>query len=538
MKASHLILRLPVVLLSVAPIVVALAIVETVGKSAPAEVSELPEQGESLVVYLRQSKVIEGPWPVKRVSITDPDVADVQILTPRQILLQGKSVGSTDLIMWSEDGDARRVRVDVDVDLRRLKAELAGLFPDSELDFTQIEDVLIVKGRLARAEHAAELHKVLDTSELKYVDMTSVAGVHQVLIKVRVAEASRTALRLLGINAFHTGHDFFGGSTVGPAGGTALNPISIGVAEGTAAARNLPFTFTSDVTVSSGVTLFAGFPTADVQLFLQALTENQYMRVLAEPTLVALSGEEASFLAGGEYPIPIVQGSGGGGGSSISVEYREFGVRLIFRPTVLGDGSIRLFVAPEVSELSTVGAVEIEGFSIPSVATRRVETTLEMKSGQTFAMAGLIHDTVEARRTRVPFLGNLPVLGPMFRSVRYKKGESELVILVTVSLVEPVSRPTLPPGPGVLHVTPDDWEFYAEGLIEGKRPPKVSEVDAAWLKKLGLDRLRGPGAWATYGQGTARSRSIMRPSSGTVAEEEAAGPAPVEPQPDVGKGGE
>jgi len=470
---------------------------------------------KTLAIYLHQSEVLDTPWPVKRVSVTQPAVADVKVLTPRQMLVQGKANGSTDLIIWSEDEQVLRYRVDVTVDMRRLAEQLKALFPTANLDLSESQGNVIVRGALDTADHAAELHRFFEVSGIRYVDLARLAGIQQVMIKVRVAEVSRSALRVLGINAFGTGHDFFGGSTIAPSGGTAINPISIGVPDGAPATANrpfqLPFQFIGDTGVGQSVTLFAGFPTINLEVFLQALAENQYLRVLAEPTLVALSGEEASFLAGGEYPIPVVQGASVGGAAAISVEYRQFGVRLKFRPIVLGDGGIQLRVEPEVSQLSSSGAVEIQGFQIPALTTRRAETTLRLQSGQTFAMAGLISHTVSARVSRVPGLGDIPVLGALFRSVRYQNDETELVVLVTATLVEPQSLASMPPLPGEAHVPPNDWELYAEGRIEGKTAGRLSADDAARLKAMGLDQLVGPGAWATYEQEPAPSRATPAP---------------------------
>jgi pilus assembly protein CpaC len=328
---------------------------------------------------------------------------------------------------------------------------------------------------------------------VKHVDMTRVEGVHQVLLQVRVAEVSRNALRALDINSFFAGDKYFGSVQTG-----GFNPVDIGVPDGAPVGRHLPFEFLSDSGATSAATLFMGFPRADLQIVIRALEENRFLRILAEPNLVALSGEEASFLAGGEFPIPVVQ-SGTGVGQSISIEFREFGVSLRFRPHVLGENLIRLRVAPEVTDLSDIGSVEIEGFRIPGIQTRRAETTLELRSGQSFGMAGLLNQRSEARNTKIPLLGDLPVLGPLFRSVRYERGETELVVLVTASLVEPQSLATVPPLPGTLHVMPNDWELFAKGQIEGAQPPMLAPADQKHLQQLGLDRLKGPGAWIEYG---------------------------------------
>ena len=463
----------------------------------PAPLLTLEEIGETLDIGVGRSKAIRAPWTIKRVSVADPDVADVEVLDPDQVIVVGQSIGSTDLIIWSENAEVWATRLRVEIDLPQLNDDLAKLFTASSLEVTKSQDVYVVSGVLERAEQVEQVHRFLDASGIKYVDLTKLAGLQQVQIQVRVAEVNRVAVRKLAINALQAGHDFFGASLIGSGGGGAFNPVSIGPAEGTLAAANIPFVFTDDVSVSPLATLLAGFPQADLELFIQALAENQYLRILAEPNLVALSGEEASFLAGGEFPIPIVQGTTAGGGTSITIQYKEFGVRLGFSPTVLGGGKIRLHISPEVSDLSDVGAVEIEGFSVPSVLTRRSETTLELNSGQTFAMAGLLNRSTSARNSRVPLLGDLPVLGPLFRSISYQTGESELVVLVTATLVEPLSHRAVRPLPGDLHVPPNDWELFVKGRLEGE----VKETTSSGGLKLGIsgfDRLKGPGAWASY----------------------------------------
>ncbi len=470
----------------------------TAVQPAHAQAARVQGAGDQAVnVYLGQSIIVDAPWRVARVSITDPETADVQVLTPTQVLVIGHKVGTTDMILWGEDDQVWHRRVSVLVDLSFVETELDRIFPDCQLDVMQSQDVAIVSGKLRRMEQASELRTTLESFGIKFVDRTSLAGVQQVAIKVRVAEVSRSAIRALGVNAVIGGDDAFGGLTIGPDSGGALNPTSIGVPSGTPATSGIPFSFVDDLSVASGITLFGGFPGADLELFLQALAENQYLRVLAEPTLVALSGEEATFLAGGEFPIPIVQGSAAGGGTSITIEYKEFGVRLRFVPYVLGDNMIRLRVEPEVSDLSDLGSVEIQGFRIPTVLTRRASTTLEMGSGQSFAMAGLLNQSNNARNSSVPVLGDLPVLGPLFRSVRYVKGETELVVVVTASLAEPSSNNSVLPVPGDLHRTPSDWELFINGNLEGP-VGQLSPQEAAWLKELGLDKLEGPGAWATY----------------------------------------
>jgi pilus assembly protein CpaC len=455
------------------------------------------QTGNVVKLKVGRSTVIQAPWPVKTISVAEPAVAEVQIAAINQVIVLGVKPGSTDVVLWDDDGQVWQTQVIVEgteEDVMKLQDELNGLFPNSDLRVSKANEILVVKGAFRRSEEVGHLKTYLDGLGGKYLNMTRLEGVQQVQLNVRVAEASRQATRALGVNVLHAGNSFFGGSVVGG----NPNGINIGVPGGTPAAHNLPFVFQNSTTIGSAVTLFAGFPDADLQFFIQALEENQYLKTLAEPSLVALSGENASFLAGGEFPVPIAQSSGGSGSSSITVEFKEFGVRLNFKPDVLGDGSIRLYVAPEVSQLSDIGSVRVADFVIPSLSVRRSETTLEMKDGQTFAMAGLIDEFTRSSSTKVPVLGDLPILGPMFRSVQYINGETELVILVTASLVEPLSTAENRPLPGMLHRPPSDWQLYAEALLESDEPMVLKPLGAKKVQQLGLDRLQGPGAWADH----------------------------------------
>jgi pilus assembly protein CpaC len=443
--------------------------------------------GETLTILHRQSQVMQTPWKVVRVAVTDPLIADVKVLTPSQILVQGLSIGTTDILMWSEDEtQVMQKTVKVTMDTESLGKTLNSLFPTSRIKLEQSGQMLLVKGTHRNSTHAVQLREFLDKSKTEYVDMTDVAGVQQVQLQIRVAEVSKTGMRKLGVQWIQAGNDFISG--IAP-GGQLANNIEFG-----------PGSLTG-YEVGSSVTAFGEIVNADMAFFLEALAENQYLRVLASPTLIALNGEEASFLAGGEYPIPVPQGGAGTNATTITIEYKEYGVRLNFRPTVMGDGTIRLHTAPEVSELTSVGSVVIDEYKVPALLVRRAETTIELKSGQSFAMAGLLSDSSNAINSSIPGLGQLPVLGPLFRSVQYQKRETELVILVTANLVEPLDvDPETIPLPGFTHTAPTDWELYVDGKLEGREPAKLDNIDARWLKELGIDQLNGPGAWDTYGQ--------------------------------------
>jgi pilus assembly protein CpaC len=467
--------------------------------AAPA--AQTDSASEAITLVAGRSTVIKAPWPTVRVAVTDPTVADVQVLTPDQVLVQGLKVGSTDLILWSDDEQKTwQQRVIVRMDAQTIRGTLRALFPTAAVDVNESGEILLVRGSLRSADQAEQLKEYLEKTKSPYVNMTTLSGVQQVQLQVRVAEVSRAAVKALGVNAFGTGSDFFFGQRVGTSAGGALVPsINIGAAGDQLADDSLAFVTPQDgIGVSPLVTIFAGFPNADLEVFFLALAENQYMRVLANPTLIALSGEEAHFLAGGEFPIPVVQGTVAGGSNAITIEWKQFGVLLTFRPTVLGDGRIRLRAMQEVSELTDIGALVIQGFTIPALTTRRAEATMELSSGQSFAMAGLLQNMESAANSRIPGLGDLPVIGPLFRSVRYRTNETELVILVTASLVEPMSLAQTPPLPGASYVPPNDWELYMEGRLAGKAPARLDPASAEWLREMGLDQLVGPGAWDTY----------------------------------------
>ena len=382
---------------------------------------------------------------------------------------------------------------------KMLESKIGRIF-NVNLQVEEIEGTVALRGTMPDIATANLIQAFMNASGLKWVDLTHIAGVQQVQLRVRIAEASRYALRELAFGAVAGGSSFFGGYQA--PGGTPFQPVSISPGAGaqqTATVGGNVATEASGVTspnfgfdknaVTSAVTLFGGVPGSDLEFYIQALSENRYVRLLAEPNLVAISGERATFLVGGAFPIPVVQNSGAS--SSVTIEYKEFGVRLNFRPEVLGQGRIRLEVAPEVSELSEIGSLRQNGFTVPSVITRRSSTTVELGSGQSFAMAGLLRTKEQGRVSKVPILGDIPVLGVLFRSVRYEEDQTELVVMVTAELVEPLDNGSVRPLPGDLHEAPNDWELFMEGSLAGAtKAGKPLER----LKALGLAGLRGPGA--------------------------------------------
>jgi pilus assembly protein CpaC len=458
--------------------------------SAPVLARPIQEStAEQLQLRSGDSTLLRLPGRAATVVVAHPEVLDARPIAPDELLLVARSPGATDLLVRLESGDTYNRRVRVGIDTSELGTRLRSLF-GSGLAVEDFGGTVAVRGTLADVGTVALLETYMSSTGLKWVNLTRVAGVQQVQLRVRIAEASRTALRELAFGGVGGGQSGFGG--LQSPGGSPFQPVSISPKAGADIGSG---EYSYDLTgnrVTAATTMFFGLPSADFEAYVQALAENRYVRLLAEPNLVAVSGEQATFLVGGEFPVPVVQNAQVGGGNYVTIQYKDFGVRLNFRPQVLGGGRIRLDVAPEVSELSEVGAVRQNGFTIPGVVTRRSSTTVELGTGQSFALAGLLRSKDQARVSRVPVLGDLPMLGPLFRSVRYEQDQTELLVMVTADLVEPIDDGDERPAPGDLHVKPDDWEFFARGVFHGQ-----SQVGGptARLAELGLLGLKGPGAW-------------------------------------------
>ncbi len=252
-------------------------------------VQSAAKAGQIVDIAIGESRFLDAAWPVKKVAVADPSVADVDAVSPTRIQIRGKALGMTDLALEGEQGESWHARIAVSADTTRLQNELRKLFPDSDLDVAQVDQVIVVKGRLAHAEDAAQLRELFKQAKLQYLDLTSVAGLQQVQLQVKIAEVSRTAIRMLGVNAFYGGNQWFGGLQLGSSAGPFI-PMGVGLPQGVPVS---PVPLTAYQTGTNGIlnqpaaTLFAGFPHSDLQVFVQALEENQYLRILAEPTLVA-----------------------------------------------------------------------------------------------------------------------------------------------------------------------------------------------------------------------------------------------------------
>jgi pilus assembly protein CpaC len=421
--------------------------------------------GGKINIKVNSTTVVKTVRPYKRVSVGQPDVADFNAIAPTSILLTAKKPGATQLIIWDDQERSQVIDVNVAMDLEALKDSIKAAFPDAKIDVAYSSGTIVLRGQVADLDAADHAVQIAAPFAGKVVNMLEVAGGQQVMLQVRFAEISRSATHALGVNGAFVDGSFIGANNI-----AQLNPLSTFIPGNVG---NTPSNAGANLTaqgINPSVTLFGAGQIGSfyLQAFVEALRQNNLLRILAEPNLTAISGQEATFLAGGEFPIPVSQGGNtSGGGAAITIEFREFGVKLRFVPIVLGDGRIRLKVAPEVSDLDFTTAVRFGGFVVPGLSQRKVTTTVELADGQTFAIAGLLNNNVTATNDVVPVLGDIPIVGTLFRSVRYQRKETELVVIVTPHLVSPLNPSQVPLLPGEKWHHPSELELFLKQDVGG-----------------------------------------------------------------------
>ena len=426
------------------------------------------EKPKKLQVVVGKSIILKSPKPVKRVSIADaepdirvsiadPDIAAATCYTPNEIYITGKASGITNLTLWQNKKIFAIYDLEVNYDISRLKQKLHEILPlEKEIHVIATHDSITLSGRISSAANLSQAMSLTKAYAPKgnVRNLLEVGGVHQVMLEVRIAEMSKSVIKNLGINFMYARGGDLGLNLLG--GLVQLGELTdLGTELLVSPAVNALFSF------NKGSATWTGF--------VDALKEDGLIKILAEPTLIALSGQTAYFLAGGEYPVPIPSEDG------IAIQYKPFGVTLSFSPTVLSENKISIKVAPEVSELDFSIALQVGGYIVPGLSTRRASTVVELADGQSFAIAGLLKETVRDSMSRFPLLGDIPVLGALFRSRAFQKNETELIIIVTPHLVKPLdpARQTLPTD---FYIEPDDTEIYLLGLMEGREKNRPSTV--------------------------------------------------------------
>jgi len=409
-----------------------------------------------VALSLGEGQMINLPRGVANVWTSNPKVADVYVASPRQINLFGKDNGEATVIATAADGSVvYGAQVRVSQNLPSINEVLKAAMPDADVHVMNVGQTAILTGTVASPEDAAfaaqiassELNPGVDMSKdgaackICVISRLKVATPLQVTLKVKIAEVSRDLLKQIGVNLFST---------------DSSSGFKFGIGQGaTGAAGGSPFSVSA---VTGGTTLGIAGKLLGLNLAsaLDLAQTDGAVTILAEPNLTALSGETASFLAGGEFPIPVSQSLG-----AVTIEYKQYGVGLAFTPIVLGDGRISMRVRPEVSELSDAGSVVLNNFRVPALTTRRAETTVELGSGQSFMIAGLLRNNNSNSISKAPLLGDLPIIGMLFRSTKFQRQETELVIIVTPYLVRPVSGRLASPTAG--YRAPTDPELNVEG---------------------------------------------------------------------------
>ena len=391
---------------------------------------------QQVLLSVGEGQMLNLPRSVANVWVSAPDIADVYVNGPRQINLFGKKAGEATVIATAADGSVvYGANVRVNQNISSINEILRQAMPDADISVTNVGQVAVLNGTVSSPEDAAQAEMLVKAALNPGVDINSataalnivpvsrlkVATPLQVMLKVRIAELDRSALKSIGVNLFSTdptsGFKFGIGQGVSVTSGGSGSPFSV-------AAGALGSTF------GAAGHLFG----LDLAGSIDLAATDGLATILAEPNLTALSGETASFLAGGEFPIPVSQSLG-----AVTIEYKQYGVGLAFTPVVLADGRISMRVRPEVSQLDDANGVSLNGFRVPALTTRRAETTVELGSGQSFMIAGLLQNTASNSINKAPFLGDIPILGALFRSTKFQRQETELVVVVTPYLVRPVS---------------------------------------------------------------------------------------------------
>lgn len=398
-----------------------------------------------LTLVAGKSMVMKLGAPVKkklRVSIGDPGIADCLVLPPGEVYIQAKKAGVTNLIIWKENSLAEIYDIEVAYDISVLKETMHQLLPwEKELAITATNESITLSGSVSSITSLDQAMKLAQAfaPEGEVNNLIQVAGTHQVMLEVKIAEISRTVGKDMGFEPLWSNDGEF-----------ALVNIGALVTPDTVTGAGL-----AEATLSPAINTLLQFNSGSStwNAFINALQEDGFAKVLAEPNLISLNGQTASFLAGGEFPVPVPDDDG------IAIEYKDYGVGLSFTPTVLSDEKINIKVNSEVSELDFTAAMQYSGYVIPGLTLRRAATTIELADGQSFAIAGLLSENIKENIKKFPLLGDIPILGTLFKSTSFQKNETELLVIVTPRFVKPLDNQAQPL-PTDRYVEPDDLEIF------------------------------------------------------------------------------
>jgi pilus assembly protein CpaC len=466
--------------------------------AAPAPGTSAQDTANDLIVGVGKSVLVDSARPVERIAIGSPELAEATAVSPSEVMINGKAPGETTLIVWQTGGARQffnlKVRPSDAVSNDRLdglRRELRTEFPGQPIRVTAEGGSIFLHGTVKDLDSSDRAVQIASSAgkvvNLLYITVPTADP--QIMLKVRFASLDRTLSNQLGINIFSTG----AANTIGSITTGQFSPPTLNT-NGSVNAVTAPFS------LSNLLNLFVFRPDINLGATIQALENNGVLQVLAEPNLLTANGKQGSFLAGGQYPYPVVQGVTGGGTGAVTIQFKEFGVRLDFIPTITPRGTIRLQVAPEVSSLDFANAVTISGFTVPAINTRKVNTEVELSEGQSFAIGGLLDQRENKTLQKVPFIGDVPVLGKFFQSISKTRTDTELIVIVTPEIVQPLPAgaplPELkypdpflgpvsgipmttpqPPGPKPAAVTPTT--VSVEKLVKSMQPEQPLVINSS-----------------------------------------------------------
>lgn len=404
---------------------------------------------DSIHLVVGHSMFINTRERLRRIYVANPEVLDSMTSSPTQIVVTAKAPGVSSLILWDELGQTQSYQVTADMDVTDLQHAMKAAFPMDTINVTGHEDGVALTGEVTIPGDVDGAVKLASMYSKMVSNSLLVAPQHtpQVRLKVRVVEIDRSRLQELGFNAFGTGKNSFSGTT-------GQYPVVSVLPGQTVSSTNT----NSILSINSLLNLFYYNESLGLGGAIEALQNNEILQILAEPTITAVSGQTASFLSGGEFPFPVIQGASSGF-TSVTIQFRPYGVKLDFTPNVLPDGTIQLKVAPEVSALDYTNAVEISGYTIPAISTRRAETEVELKSGQSFTISGLLDNRTTDILQKIPGIGDIPILGKLFQSKSQSHSVAELAVIVTPTLVDPLSENPPPTQPNMVVPFINDQKF-------------------------------------------------------------------------------
>lgn len=455
----------------IAGIVLSLALVAGGARGRGQETPAPPApEAQPLHILVGKSVVVNMSTRLKRVLVSNPAVIEALATTPSQVVVEAKAAGTSSLILWDESGQSHMLDVTVDLNLEPLRSAIQRAYPDLQVQAQADGGRIILSGIVPDSHITDDLVKMAGIYSTQIVNSLTVEPPHQrqILLEVRIVEVDRVKFDQFGVNFLSTGVLNTPGTVTTqqftPAGGQGGGPFTLqGIIGAHATGTSTTFGLTNLLNI------FFFRPDINLGATVQALEQRNVLQILAQPNLMALDGQKASFLAGGEFPFPVVQGGINIG--AVTIQFRPFGVRLDFTGYIEPNNIIRLQVAPEVSSLDFTNSVTISGFTVPAISTRRAETVIELKDGQAFGIAGLLDQRVTAQLSKIPGIGDIPVLGELFRSHSYNRSRSELIVLVEPHITDPVRTGAIapaapPPAMPFLKVPPFDQKLPGRKDLE------------------------------------------------------------------------